>query len=625
MSDEPDVFDLTDNALQPQKPIVDFSLPSVPFTSPIFLGVGYDPRTFSTKNRAVQPISEREQPSITFEPTYTFEYVENRSEMIKQLGVSMAASYGYSGMSASGSLTLMQNTTVKYSRAYVVFKMTLVVNKTTIETTNLVDQALNLVTNKKYQSLVRAYGSHFARSIYWGGELACILEFVNESSSSAETFKASINASVGAAKTENSYTSAVTTLTSGRRVSIRYTQRGGNEGKSNRGILTITPEELNARIIEFPAEVKGTTGLDGSNVALSADMERLTMCANWPEDDGTDIDAPYPPNIISIAESIGALQNKYIEVEGVLESDRILAPSIKEAATEIKSYLDFLIPECKRSLSQMMSEVDAPTSLLVESFLQYRIRRLLGAPSKADRSNAGESVNLAENDKDLLLDKLLGKAPSMKISPWPNLAFTGRWGFSGEGNSAGKAEDGCFRRLAVGHHVECGGNIAEEAARLCGKTSAAAENDGIFSFITNHPYYTNGGACGYHLHHFAEVRVLEAENSTLPSLPKTPATSIASIVIQTYMPMRILGGKVILPFTAQLIASISCGSFTINLQIKHNQPPHESKIISFDAYWYKEHGRAMPLRIMHQIDLQEEWDAVLFEPVIHAMYYDQQI
>lgn len=593
---------------------------AVAISSPIFLGIGFDPRTNSTKNLAVKQNVTNEINFVAIKPEYIFEYVDSYTEMISSLNISMTAAYGASGASGgSASLSIMKNTRMESSSAYVVFKMRMVTKESTIVTANLVDDALKLLVKKNYKSFFEQYGTRFARSIYWGGELACIMEFSSAFSMDIQQFKAEIKAQVGVAKGEANIESSIMSLTRGRSVTIKYAQSGGATGSSSSGIFTATPDQLKARIIEFPNEIRGTDGLNGSYVSLSADMSSLRECVNWPTDETIDIDHPYPPNIVLIAESINLLQEKLVAIEGILDSKLVYAPSIKEAASELKPYLKFQISNCSKALTRMMDDPAVSEVLLVESFFQYRLRNLLGVASDADRSNSGGDCNLAEPDKNLLSTALFGRGPAIEISPWPTLLFTGRWGFQGQ------SDDGIerFNTFKYGTRVECsdqGGDPALTASILAGKSSPNDNNDGIFSYVSVHPNRVNGHHCGYALLHFSEVKILEKDRSILLPLPKTPQTKTTISNILSYMPMHISGKLWMLPFSVTLNCVRSCGTYSISAMIRKITEKSKTREILIHSYWFNEGLQS--IRLSHPLELDEEWEVAFFTAVVDSAYCD---
>lgn len=584
-----------------------------------YVGIGYEPRTNTGRNRAIKKdISQRVDPSVR--PEYAFEYIESYSEMASTLSVSVSTAYGAEGISGgSASLNLFKSTKLEKSSAYVVFKMRMIAKVETTEDAKLVDDILKLLNQKQYLSLVEKYGTSFARTVRYGGELAAILEFKSTVQVDTETFHNEIKVAVGDARGEANMDSSVMKLTTGRSVSITYAQSGGDLGNNQNGVLTITTDQLIERIRLFPKEVKGTTGLDGSTVPLSADMSSLREATNWPADNNTNLDYPYPPDIESTARTVDMLYEKLSSVDSILSSPLLIAPSVREAAMAMRPYLEFEALQAKLSLIKEMASTVSPIVVKGESFYQYRVRRLLNVPSSSSRENAGGDIDMTEPDKGLLATQLFGKDIPFEVRPWPDVTFSADWGYQGEHDGMSLADDQRIRMFAVGHHVPCpdsGGNADVVAAQIAGKASPDAKNDGIFAYATHHPSQSGGAHCGYSVLHFSAFRISVPDKTLLPTLPDIPHNEMAA-TLQQESPVNMGENKWALPFSIKAPSPRNCGKYTINIELRsHNSNTKRTEVSS---YWI---GSVTDLKLRHTITLEDGWEVSAYLVMLDSAYGD---
>lgn len=568
----------------------------IPISGAVSLGLGYAVRTGSMKNAAVKDDS-LDKKSTSIRPEYLFEYVDSYSELAKVLNVSASASYGGAGVSGgSASLAMMQSTEMKSSSAYVVLKMRIIAKESTINTAYLTNEALRILNDQPPAQFYEKFGSKFIRTLYHGGELACVMEFSSTETISSETFRAEIRGAVGLAKAAGSTESSVMSLTGGRTVHIKYAQSGGTTGiAAKSGVFVATPEQLTERIKNFSDEVTGTTGLNGSTVPVYADVMDFKATLNWPPKRNDDLENPYPKEIENIAQSILVLQDQAAVVRGILTSPVPLAPGLLAAARELDPYLKFQTVEATRFLRAMMSNATGETQFDIESFHQYRIRNLLNVSSSASRANAGPSVDFTEPDKNLLKTRLFGSANTLVINPWPALEISGSWGFQGDRDDWG-----------TGTRVACpqdGGNIQLTAERLAGKTGP---NDGKFAFAQ--PYgtaYRDGGRCGYTVIHFTTIKVLHPDSNPLPDLPKIPSQPMNGATISPGAPVEAENNLWKIPFTVNMPCGTSCGSYELEIEIELIRDSGHPKTVKVTSYWYKESEPILSL--MHPLTVEAGW------------------
>jgi hypothetical protein len=578
--------------------LVSYISSTIAVTGAISIGQGYDARLNRAKNRviAIDLESQKDSPGIKTE--YVFEYVENYSELATALNVSASMGYGATGASGgSASVNIFRATRMERASAYVVFRMRIFVKQSTLIMPSMEPVALNLTQTGNYQALLEKFGSMFVRSLYYGGDLACILEFSSNNASDSSSFRADIKAQVGLAKAAGAVDQSIITLTSGRSVRIKYSQNGGSTGKSNNGIFTATPAELQARLIEFPNEVLGaSTGLDTS-VPLVADLSSIRETLNWPSTDRTDLDRPYPPAIQSIADTLLQLTQKQVDVEGVLAASGVFAPSVRESASALRPYLNYIIGITRSELTRFMANaIDSP-ELKIENFTQYRVRGMLGVKSEASRSNSGGSCDLSEKDKGMLFDSIFGSMDFPTVKPWPELTFEGKWGFKGEHVEGYEG----FGGLNTGTYMSCEDDVNAVAASLAGKASAGITNDGIFVWPTMHPHTVGGHRCGYSAWHFSIVKMAIPDQSLLPALPAMPSIVTPSTVVSTGTPLVGDNGRWLLPFTISTPQVYNCGKYTIEVQIKNTQNGDITEVLD-DSYWISNSGGQVELK--HPVDLE---------------------
>ena len=589
-------------------------LSQIPIVGAVSLGFGYAVRTCSMRNAAIKDDStETAIPSIR--PEYSFEYVDNYFELAKRLNVSASASYGSAGVSGgSASLSMMRATEMKSSSAYVVLWMRVIAKENSIKTAYLTNEALEILNNQSSAQFYEKFGSKFIRALYYGGELACIMEFSSNQTISSEAFRAQIRGEVGLAKASGEIDSWVMSLTSGHNVHIRYAQSGGATATASAGgIYIASPAELTNRIQTFADEVIGTNGLNGSTVPVYADVLDFKAALNWPSNRDADFENPYPNEIENIAQSILLLQDQTSIVRGILISTNPPAPGILAAAHEFEPYLKYLTTETTKSLRAMMSDGKIPTQLHVESFHQYRLRNLLNVASSAIRDNAGPSCDFAEPDKNLLKTCLFGSANLLEIKPWPELEITGSWGFQGERDDWGPAPE-------VSDRVPCpqhGGSIQKRAEDLAGKTGP---NDGRFGFAQGFPRsYSGGGACGYTVVHFTAIKVLREDRNPLPELPRLPSIPVGGVIITPGMPVASGLNHWNIPFTINMPAATSCGRYELKIGLIDDIG--NTRDVTVISYWYKE-GQST-LSLTHPLALDNGWKIASVSGVVGAAFSSQ--
>ncbi|MCE0915640.1 hypothetical protein [Pseudomonas sp. NMI760_13] len=597
------------NALETRRPL---SSPSdaldpaqIPITGAVSLGLGYAVRTNRMKNGAVIDNSTP-KPNMSVRPDYAFEYVENYSELSEALNVSASASYGSSGVSGgSASLSMMKSTTMRSDCAYVAVKARFIAKESTIVNAYLSDETLDILNGQSAAEFYDKFGSKFIRTLYHGGELACVLEFSSTETRSSEEFRAEIKAAVGAAKGEASMESKVTSLVGGRRVHIKYAQSGGKIGTPEAGgIYTATPTDLIKRMQVFASEVYGATGLDGSTVPIFADLMGYSEAKNWPSQKHIDLESPYPPAIDNIARSILILEDQTALVRGMLSPTAATSPGLVAAAQEMTPYLEFATAEAKNALRNMMNNASGTTEYYGESFLQYRLRNLLQVSSAAYSGNAGGAIDFGEKDKNLLKALLFGVAESIPISPWPKLEISGSWGFQGERDDWG-----------TGTRVPCpahGGSIQSTAEALAGKTGP---NDGRFGFAQPYPTsYRGGGNCGYTVIHFTAIKVIHSDSNPLPPLPMLPATPANGVSFTIGKPFQKEVNHWWIPFNVTMPCTTSCGKYELTGKlISQSGEIKEFKEIS---YWYKTGDANLSLE--HPLMLDAGWIIHSVEGSVHT-------
>lgn len=411
--------------------------------------------------------------------------------------------------------------------------------------------------------------------------------------------------------------SSVMKLTTGRSVSITYAQSGGDLGNNQNGVLTITIDQLIERIRLFPKEVKGSNGLDGSTVPISADMVSLREATNWPPDNNINLDYPYPPDIESTARSVDMLYQKLSAVDSILSSPLLVAPSVREAASTMRPYLEYQALQAKLALVEAMTSTVSPIVVKGESFFQYRIRNLLNVPSSAGRENAGGDVDLTEPDKGLLATQLFGAEIPFEVRPWPDITFSAQWGYQGQHGNAAGADDSRIQMFAVGHHVTCpayGGNVDVFAAELAGKASPDAKNDGIFAYATGHPSSSGGHNCGYRVFLFSAFRISVPDRPLLPALPGIPRNEI-SASLQQGSPINMGENKWAFPFTIKAPSPRNCGKYTIAIELNSNNS--DTKRFEVSSYWI---GSVTELSLRHTILLERGWKITSYLVKVDVAY-----
>ncbi|QBY56010.1 hypothetical protein [Cupriavidus oxalaticus] len=591
---------------------------TVPVSGSVYVGIGYEPRTNTSRNRALKEDVTPPKAEPTNKPVYAFQYVESYSEIASHLSVSMSAGYGAEGISGGGaSLSIFKSTRIERSRAYVVFRMRMIANEKTTQSAKLNDEVLKLITKKQYPSLVEKYGTSYAKTVRYGGELAAILEFKSDSQVDTEKFHQEIDFAVGEARAEASMDSSIMKLTKGRSVAITYAQSGGTTGHNQNGVFAITIDELIQRIRSFAGEVWGTNGLDGSTVPIEADMASLRQATNWPAEDNTNLDYPYPPDIESTAMSVDMLYQKLSEIDSILSSPAVIAPSVREAASAMRPYLEYQSLQAKLALIGAMASTVSPIVVKGESFYQYRIRGMLNVWPSASRENAGGDIDLTSPDKGQLATKLFGAEIPFEVRPWPDVKLTDDWGYQGELDKAAQADDSRIQMFAVGHHVACwqdGGNPDALAAQLAGKASPEAKNDGIFAYALKHPKTSGGKRCGYSVVHFLAFRINVPDKTLLPPLPSIPQTEIVASLQQE--PPKYLGeDKWVLPFSVNSPSAKSCGAYTITVHQKSAQGKRRETEIS--AYWI---GLVPDLKLKNTITVDSGWEVESFSVTLNSAY-----
>ena len=210
---------------------------------PVRLGQGYNSvsgqfRGFGVADANQSPVFPAETPSAGSEGrrtandgqalTYTFEFVENETELRRTLEINASASLNYGAFSGSAKLSLLKQHQENATSSYLVIRAKVVNATQRLNDYTLTPPALAAAAAKDSKLFVRSFGDQFVNGIITGGELTGIVELQFASSTDREEFSGKLKASYGAfASLSVSVKQTMTAMRKNLRVSASLLRVGG--------------------------------------------------------------------------------------------------------------------------------------------------------------------------------------------------------------------------------------------------------------------------------------------------------------------------------------------------------------------------------------------------------------
>ena len=575
----------------------------------ISLGSGFDSGTKTVQNMVAEGLYDH-QPRPAADARYIIDWCETYSKLSSFFSLNASASYEGTGTGVSASVNMMRETTLKTSRIYIAVSVRMIANMEFFKSARLINDALTVLNTESLSAYSEKFGGSFVKTLFQGGELACVIEIAASSTENIEQLRASMSLQGWGAKGGAEMVQFLKTLTESRSVVVRYAQSGGSVGKTSTGPIVTTTQGLIARMGEFIGEVWGTTGLDGVTVAMEAEIVNQRKLLNWPPSKTGDPDRPYPPDVEQMATALLNLKDRKREAESLIGMPG-LSPAAIETAHELVAFVESAILIAGTALTEMMRDPTLQAQLSVETFYQNRIRKHLDVdPGK--HPNAGEGSNIAVQDPDQVMDRIFGATPPNLYEPWPKLIKEDYWGYQGQ--EPGYGIYGSFHVVCTKH----GGNINQRAQEMAGNPGP---KDGVLAFASAAPHYYNDGqstgACGYTAVHVVIVRTEKPATPLLEALPSLTADAIelANIKIANPRIAQVTPNRWKALFDVDIGQNESCGRYTLRVKTSKNELEIEAQLRS---YWIQHStGKAT---FEQEIDLEDGWVPTNFEVSIDKAF-----
>lgn len=566
----------------------------------IVLGSGYDNKTKTVKNVCATsnkiPIK-----AMNTAPTYFMDWCENYSELTSFFGLSASASFGGTSASFSATVNMMRSTNIENSKIYIAVSARMIARVEFFESASLTKDALNSLNTENLINFAEKYGGVFAKSIFYGGELAIVLEISASQTETIEQLRASMHGEGWGAKAQGELEQSLRGLTRNRSVVVRYCQSGGSIGSTTSGIVVTDTDGVIVRMTQFVKEVWGSNGLDGSVVPLQAEFDKIRSLKNWPPQQTGDPDNQFPDEIERIAKSILTLKDKLIVIEEALRPTRLVGPNTLETARALFLFIKDAINQAESEVGKMMRGAKTTFEFSVESFWRYRIRRLLDVDPGA-HPNAKNMFSLNNSDSQQFIDRVFGQKLPDFLNPWPKLSIQEWWGYQGQ-------EPG-----GPGVHVICGqhgGNIMAKAQELAGNPGP---DQGVLVHASLHSGWGyGGGTCGYHPAHFVVVRTEKPDLPTLPPLPFLPTDVINKTEITCTKVSLTQNGPSTFnaEFRVDLPLANTCGRYTVLIYECLSADSNVIRKRLDTSFWIdKKHTS---LKLEHIFNAEEAWHPLDFE------------
>lgn len=577
----------------------------------ISLGSGYDSRTKTVKNLVAEGTVDKEIKQNT-DGQYIIDWCENYSEMASFFGLAASASYSGASGGISASINIMRSTAIESSRIYIAARVYIIANVEFYPDARLKENPLSVLNSEPLPSFSEKYGGTYARSIFRGGELACVMEISASQNETIEELRAAMSAHGWGAKTEAEMEQSLRELTRTRSVVVRYCQSGGSIGSVTSGIIVTNAEGLIERMKQFIPEVWGTNGLDGNTVPLRAELEKTRSLTNWPSKHTGDPDRPYPNEIENVARSALLLKDKLVFVEDLLKNARLISPSANEMGKEIFPYLQFVVAESTMAVEKMVRGASPQLDFSIESFFQYRIRRFLNV-NPGIHANAGQRANLGNTDPGQFLEQIFGRNIPTKYEKWPKLSIQDDWwGYQGQ-------EPGMFPKVEF--HVICpqhGGSMLDVARGLAGNPGP---DSGVFVHASaSQQEYFGGNACGYSPVYALAIKVEKPAISELPPLPALPDDVIDTSTLSiSKIALEVVNKN---EWRASFALSVgnagSCGRYQVIVKEANQSDIKIKRTRSFISYWLEK--VASEVQLTHDFAADAQWKPEDFTVIVERAF-----
>jgi hypothetical protein len=522
----------------------------------IALGSGFNTRTRTVMNLVASGTSKQDARAAA-KAEYVIDWCENYSELAKFFGLSASASYSGGGVGGSASVNMVSKTNIQTSRIYIAVSVRMIASLQFLPSAELQQEALRVLMTDKLSSFVEKFGSTFAKTLFLGGELACILEISASQTETIEQLRVAMEGHGWGAKAEGEMEQSLRELTQRRSVNVKYCQSGGAVGNATSEIVETDVIGVIERMGKFILEVWGTNGLDGKTVPLQAEFANVRTLTNWPKNETGDPEQPYPDEIERIATSALLLKDRLVVVEDVLRPGRQVSPSTIEIAKSLLAYLTYVVADSSVMLGKMIRGATENLKYENESFYQYRIRRLLNV-DPGPHENCGDLCDYSNNDSAQFLERVFGSAKPILIGSWPELILQDWWGYQGQ-DDRHTAYGGIF--------IKChddGGDIMA-AAYINAGYPKTEDHVLLHASLAPSPY-SRGGKCGSTPVHMVAVRTKQPDATQLDPMPLLPDAIIlkSEINVKKGKLDQIDKGVYQANFTCDL-PSVSCGRYVITI------------------------------------------------------------
>lgn len=553
-------------------------IPSIALSETTSLGSGYATNVGSMRSPSMILTSKDSKPVAGI--FYDYKFVENTEQLHSALSVSATTGYGVPAAGGTARLQLLQEASMSRTKAYVLFRMTVLSRKDALVDYRLHSAALGQMS--KPLDFYAKYGDSFVSSITYGGELLALLEFSSADQLSSEALRAAVSLRIGRANADADFASSLKTLTSGFSVYVRYRQAGGS--LASQGIVVTTPAQIVARATAFPKEVA-----DSPTTAdpLFAELKDYSVVENLPTGVVLVPLGGISPRIEAVARVALVMREEVATAQEIQSAGAIYPPALRNAAQSRQEYANYTLTVLRGAFDEAITAPRAANRALLESYIQYWGRRQLKVGSNTQRQNVEALCDATDPDTASVQKCLFGTSTPLPVEKWPRIAVkTARLVVtnSEKGIAEYQAKISAMRsdplphpEWSVTHLIRCDVIVTNWAHSFCGKTGPA---DGVFVSVETlgRPI---GGGCGYTPY---AVTCVTTEQPQRKVLPDSEDYTLGALVGKPPAPqLTVLGQHYRI---ALQVPAASCpsafGNYVITVTRKQ-----DGERLSESSYWYR--------------------------------------
>lgn len=189
--------------------------------------------------------------------TYRISYLEDASELRRQLGLSASASIGMGISNADASAKYYSSMVTTSQTSYLLVEVTVVNQSETLEEFVFTDYAKNMLIAKDYAGFLTLCGDRFVAARTTGGSLRGIFEFATTTAQQKQEIGASLRGSSGLFKGSAEFNSVMESISKKVKYEAFLVKQGGTGS-----VLPTTVEELKTLASQFESKVSGPNAKD---------------------------------------------------------------------------------------------------------------------------------------------------------------------------------------------------------------------------------------------------------------------------------------------------------------------------------------------------------------------------